>query len=167
MFPKNWKTITAKTSIYWYIGFRFYDPSQRTKYPKGKQVLIKGMNDTYVLSERRKKTQDLLKELHYMLTEEGYNPISKNIIQPVNESNIVTEVKPTTPFIQALQFSLTKQRWTHKVILDAESILRYTEEAVRRLKYTKVSYICFFISSFYGINGYAIQSQYPVFQLPA
>ena len=30
-----------------------------------------------------------------MLTEEGYNPIPKNIIQPVNENNIITEVKPT------------------------------------------------------------------------
>jgi hypothetical protein len=75
-------------------------------YPKGKQVLIKGMNDIYVLSERRKKTHDLLNELHHMLIEEGYNPISKNIVQPVNESNIVTEVNPTTPFIHALKYSL-------------------------------------------------------------
>ena len=43
------------------------------------------MNDTYVLSERRKKTRDLLTELHYMPTEEGYDTISKNVIQPLNQ----------------------------------------------------------------------------------
>jgi hypothetical protein len=42
-----------------------------------------------------------------------------------------------------VKYSLTKQRWSHKVIPDAESILRYTEEAITRLKFQHVSIAVF------------------------
>src|SRR5664279_4811998 len=84
VYPKNWKTVAAKTNIRWTITYRFYDPAFMHKYPKGKQVQVKGMNGTTVLRDRRKQTQDLLDELMSILKVEGYNPISKSVKTALN-----------------------------------------------------------------------------------
>jgi len=139
VYPKNWKTVAAKTNIRWTITYRFYDPAFRHQYPKGKQVQVKGMNGTTVLRDRRKQTQDLLDELTSILKVEGYNPIIANYVPSAGSSaENITELKSYTPFIDALQFALSKKRWTHKVKIDANSILKYTEAAARKLKYQHI-----------------------------
>src|SRR5665647_2239132 len=139
VYPKNWKTVSANTNIRWTITYRFYDPVYKDQYPKGKQVQVKGMNGTSVLKDRRKQTQDLLDELMSILKVEGYNPIIANFVPVANTSEkTIPELKSSTPFIDALQFALLKKRWTHKVKIDATSILNYTEEAARKLKYQNI-----------------------------
>ena len=40
VYPKNWKSQRAKTSLNWYISYRFYQPGS-----KAKQVILKKMNE--------------------------------------------------------------------------------------------------------------------------
>lgn len=118
---------------------RFYDPLHKEKYPNGKQVMIKGMNDTKVLSDRRKRTQAIISEMLNLLQVEGYNPITEKMVPEPIETNGLSDVTTHTPFIQALQqFALTKKRWTNKVSIDAKSILKYTELATIKLNYQGV-----------------------------
>jgi hypothetical protein len=42
--PANWESPKASIRKNWYIQYRFYDPVQTIKYPKGKLRIIKGMN---------------------------------------------------------------------------------------------------------------------------
>lgn len=138
VYPKNWKTSKASTKIKWFIAFRFYDPNYLSEYPKGKQVHIKGMNSTTVLSERRKITQNIYDELMRMLTLEGYNPITRDAIQMIEELDEITTVSQHTPFVKALQFALSKRRISQKVFIDENSILKYTTLAATALNYANV-----------------------------
>jgi len=138
VFPKNWKTVKASTKVCWYIAFRFYDPNYTFEYPKGKQVHIKRMNSTTVLSERRKITQDIYDELLQMLTVEGYNPITRDAIPIAGEQDQVNTATPHTPFVKALQFALSKRRVSRKVYIDENSILKYTILAAGVLNYSNI-----------------------------
>ncbi|HEX8316482.1 MAG TPA: hypothetical protein VF609_15880 [Flavisolibacter sp.] len=39
--PANWETGKASLKKNWFIYYRFYDPSVKDKYPKGKLRIIK------------------------------------------------------------------------------------------------------------------------------
>ncbi|SEB52569.1 hypothetical protein SAMN04489761_1216 [Tenacibaculum sp. MAR_2009_124] len=59
--PKSWKTgnkILLQRD--WIIHFYFKDPNFLRKYPSGKQVRIKGMNEFKTLGERCEATQFLI-----------------------------------------------------------------------------------------------------------
>ena len=58
VFPKNWKSKSAKTSIDWHIVYRFYD----SRFSKPKQVMVQRMNHFKSLPERQKATEKILEE---------------------------------------------------------------------------------------------------------
>jgi hypothetical protein len=59
--PKNWKQLGASLKKDWYISYRFYDPQQKNKYPKGKFRVVKGMNSFTNLEEGRTATKEIIK----------------------------------------------------------------------------------------------------------
>jgi integrase len=67
--PSNWYTKSAKTTVDWYISYRFYDPNLAST----KQVKVRRMNTFKVLQERQKETQKLLREELEKL-QAGFNP---------------------------------------------------------------------------------------------
>lgn len=70
--PSNWHTKSAKTTIDWFIAYRFYDPD----YPTPKQVKIKKMNSFRVLEERQAETRRLIQgEIEKL--KGGLNPFTK------------------------------------------------------------------------------------------
>jgi len=73
-----------------------------------------------------------------ILKVEGYNPIIANYLLVANTGGESVRIKIIYTFIDALQFALSKKRRTHKVKIDATSILKYTEEAARKLKYQHI-----------------------------
>jgi hypothetical protein len=73
--PKNWKQITASIKKEWYISYRFYDPAQKEKYPKGKLRIVKGMNGFNTLEARRRATQEIIK-IESDIESDGFNAIT-------------------------------------------------------------------------------------------
>lgn len=96
--PADWQNCRSITRD-WQIYYRVYDKAFMDKYPKGKLIVIKGMNKYKDLKQRRAFTQDLindeLKDLHA-----GYNPISGQ--EPTIEFVAPDEVNKKTSFIEAL-----------------------------------------------------------------
>ncbi len=76
--PENWET-TNKITCDWYISYRFYDPTHKDKFPKGRQVFVKGMNDCSSAKERREITKVFIKDELDKLMNHGYNPITKTL----------------------------------------------------------------------------------------
>jgi hypothetical protein len=73
--PNNWETAKASLKKKWYIYYRFYDPSYKDRYPKGKLRIIKGMNEAKTLEERREITCALMDMELRELKKMGYHPI--------------------------------------------------------------------------------------------
>ena len=78
--PKDWQTKKAKIKQDWFIGYRFYD----SRYPKPKQIMLKGMNAFKKLSERQEETRKLLEKEQEAL-KNGFNPFNKKNA-PINDS---------------------------------------------------------------------------------
>lgn len=126
VFPKNWKLKDADMGIDWYVHYRFYDPSQKDKYPKGKPVIIKdGINRLKTLKERRDKIRDILRVERDLLQNDGINPITRKDITDT-ELNRLSE---STGFIRALEIALKEKQCNRKTKLDIDSMLRYFTQA--------------------------------------
>jgi integrase len=97
--PSTWARLNASIKKDWRIWYRFYDPAHKAKYPKGKMVSIKGMNEYKTLASRQSVTKALLEE-ELSLLQTGYNPHVDKIVAPNLETFIVA---PTTYLLAALQ----------------------------------------------------------------
>jgi hypothetical protein len=69
--PLNWHTKSAKTTINWYIAYRFYDP----QFALPKQVKIRKMN-YYKSSQERQAETTILLEQEIEKLKDGYNPLN-------------------------------------------------------------------------------------------
>src|SRR5579863_9348596 len=89
--PANWNQQGASLKFDWYIQYRFYDPSLKPgdKHSKGKQCVIKGMNEFKSLADRRQITKDLLANEMNLLQVRGYNPITKMFAVQIQEFDIL------------------------------------------------------------------------------
>ena len=117
--PKNWKTTKASSKQDWYIMYRFYDPLSRERYPKGKQIQIKGMNSFKELKKRQEATQIILEYELSRLDKDGFNPIS-GIITSNTPNDIISS---NTPFLKALDDSFKRLKADCTTISDIRSIL--------------------------------------------
>jgi hypothetical protein len=100
--PKNWNEAGASVQIDWYIHYRFCDPEFQKQYPKGKQFIVRGMNEFKTLTERRNATKSILIDEQNLL-QSGYNPITKKYAPEITGDCIV---KRSTPFVAALNAAL-------------------------------------------------------------
>ena len=135
--PENWKTSKAKLSDTWYFECRFIDPNHQERHPKGKVIRIKGgINKCKNLSERKVIMRDLIAEME-QLFKDGYNPITENIVkvpEPVIAMDTpIKEVVPSTPFIKALRFALTKSQNVKETKDDIRSALNTLETSATSL----------------------------------
>lgn len=106
----------------------------KAKFPKGKLVVIKGMNRLKTPPERRAETQALIKrELDRLHA--GYNPIHGLDKEP---SNVIREINPFTPFIQALQEVRERVKGSPSTHRDLRSIMRFVTDAASPLQYTNL-----------------------------
>ena len=79
--------------------------------------------------------------------ENGYNPfdntgaVTINIARVVveEEPEVITQVIPSTPFIKAFRFSLTRSSDVKETLKDTESALRNFEATAKRLHFNKIS----------------------------
>ena len=79
--------------------------------------------------------------------ENGYNPfdntgaVTINIARVVveEEPEVITQVIPSTPFIKAFKFSLTRSSNVKETVKDTESVLRKLDAAAERLHFNELS----------------------------
>jgi site-specific recombinase XerC len=129
--PSNWESPKAPLKKNWYIYYRYYDPMEKAKYPKGKLRIIKGMNEAKTVSER----QEIVKALIHLELGElktlGFNPILEKHVAPLNTLH---SINPDTPLIQALQGALSKAKFGERTYADIKSVLKYLEKAALLLR---------------------------------
>ena len=132
VFPKNWKT-GGKTLLKknWRIQYWFRDPEHEKSYPRGKLVIVKGMNKYKTLSERRAATEELLELELYILKEKGFNPITKKY-NGKNE-DIEPEISPKALFAEAVETAFNKLDVLPKTKKDVEGIKNKFVEAVKSM----------------------------------
>jgi integrase len=97
--PKNWQTNKNAVKKNWFIYYRFYDPVFRSKsiYPKGKLVVVKGMNHLDDSDLRIAKTKELI--------EAELNKLKNiNINIPARQVNqiVIDEIDSSTCFNEAI-----------------------------------------------------------------
>ncbi|RYE32379.1 MAG: hypothetical protein EOP48_31075, partial [Sphingobacteriales bacterium] len=138
--PSNWESPKASLKKNWYIYYRFYDPSEKEKYPKGKLRIIKGMNEAKTVGERQEIVRALIHLELGELKTMGFNPILERHITPLDQLH---SINPDTPLLQALQGALTKASFNERTYADIKSVLKYVEKAalLLRLDYLPVKEI--------------------------
>jgi integrase len=124
--PANWESPKASVKKNWFIYYRFYDPTEKKQYPKGKLRVVKGMNGCKTLIDRQKLTRELILLELNELQKLGYNPISEVHETPIDASSVIL---PDTPFIMAMRQTFEKGGYTGQTLLDIRSILKYSEKA--------------------------------------
>lgn len=132
--PQNWDKSGASIKKDWYIYYRFHDPLFKAKYPDGKLVMVKGMNEYKTLAERRAVTKDLLKNELYNLQELDFNPITRHIREHEQPDYTEYVIDPATPLNTALLAAsglMKLARETHK---DIRSVLKYFCQASDQLR---------------------------------
>jgi integrase len=128
VFPKNWKTKKASTSINWRITYRFYDP----KFDKPKMIVVKGMNDQKDLLGRQEATTAILKNELYDLQELDYNPITGYQKEEKNEPAAI--LYPEMPLMQALKKAVELMNVEKKLKYDLDGVLKYFGMAAAEVK---------------------------------
>ncbi len=132
--PKNWKQIGASVKNPWCISYRFYDPEFKDLYRKGMLRIVKGMNDEKSLEARRQSTKENI-EIELGVLQRGFNPIRAKLKLPaIQSTKTFSEIDPTTPILQALQFALTKISIEEGTRGDMTSMLKYFTQATNELK---------------------------------
>jgi len=134
--PSNWSTPKASVKKKWYIYYRFYDPSERALYPKGKLRIIKGMNGSKILEERQQLVQALIDLELSELKNQGFNPIIEKHVAPLLSFHLIS---PETPFTIALGEAFKKGAYKGRTLTDIRSVLKYLVKAATMLRF---DYVC-------------------------
>jgi integrase len=125
--PSNWKTVAATTASNWYIQYRFFDPLHA---PKGKQYILKGMNEYRTTSERRDATERLLSD-YTALLKQGFNPITEKW----NIAESSGEIEAYTPLTHALQIAAKKVPVDENTKPDIKWMMNYVPLAIEALEW--------------------------------
>jgi site-specific recombinase XerC len=110
----------------WYFTYRFYDP----RYPKPKQVMLKGMNQFKSLLARQEATKKSMAEELDRLVKEAYNPFSKATKEHLKAGLLSTR----TPFVEALRMANEKVSVSDITKRDLSYLIVLIERAVKASK---------------------------------
>ena len=115
VYPKNWQSKNAKVKNDWYIMYRFYDP----RYPKPRQVMVKGMNQFKRLSERQEATKKSLTVELDKLVKGELNPFNR----ASNNTVGFTFLKRESPILEALKLANQKITVSARTQIDLKYLL--------------------------------------------
>jgi integrase len=128
--PSNWHTKSAKTTINWFILYRFYDPN----YPSPKQIMVKRMNCFKVLHERQEATRKLLQQELEKL-KGGFSPFGKLQQKKYQEANkkIGLDDGKELLFVAGLKYALANVAVSKRTKEDLEYTVELAEKAITKL----------------------------------
>jgi len=138
--PDDWKTTKAKSSLAknWYVQCNFYDPAFSEKYPNGFPFRRK-LNKLKTLDARRSGAELLLSEIPKLLSDMGYNPITKTfaVVEEIPaEPEVIlehSEMLPETPFMKALELAKQSKKLADSTASDIHYMLERIRIAVKAL----------------------------------
>lgn len=122
VYPKNWQSKTAKITLDWYITYRFYDP----RFPKPKQVMVKGMNQFKSLSERQEATKKALADELEKLVNGDLNPFAR--ISETKAGN--ADLRRESLILEALKLANKKVAVSARTQQDLKYVLIHLERAI-------------------------------------
>lgn len=132
VFPKNYLSGGPKLlQLEWRIAYYFRDPLHQDKYPKGKYIIIKGMNQFKTLAERRDAVKLLMAQELDLLQEQGWNPITKTFAPT---ATFYDDISAFTPLVEALEFAKEKLTVSEQCRRDLKSVIKHTKLAATRLR---------------------------------
>lgn len=132
VYPFNWEESRVSTKDDWYIQFYFYDPE---KYPKGKLVIKKGMNEFKSVLDRRTATRTVIAYWEELM-DRGYDPITGkfNIIESIERSP--GDILPNDSLQQALDIAFNKlKKIKGDTRTNIKSMLKYFMRSAKDLKF--------------------------------
>jgi integrase len=135
VYPKNWKTGGKELLLFdWRVHYYFRDERFREKYPKGKYIVVKGMNAYHTLEERRLATRTLIEDSIILHRDMGYNAITGIYYkEPEIENDYI--IPPTMPVIQAFKKALERAEYEQATKTDMKNSLEYIYKSIRGLGY--------------------------------
>ena len=138
--PKNWKTTKADVKSVWYADCRFYDPNHAILFPKGKIIRIKGgINRLTNLQAKQLTLRTAIKEMDEKL-DKGYNPFNEHrLLDDEQDDTPLKTVLPTTNFLKAFNFALSKSDKVKESKADAGSVLKSLTAAATTLGFSTMS----------------------------
>jgi integrase len=131
--PGNWKTAKAELNKPWYYYYRFYDDKYKDTFPKGKLVLIRGMNRAHDLKQRQQLTRLLIERELSALKGEGFHPIENTFIAPKKDGMI----DGNTFLPAALEAAVKRLRITKDTMKNYTAVLKKINPAIDDLGLTK------------------------------
>lgn len=129
--PANWNKSKASIKKHWFIHYRFYDPQQAVRYPKGKLRIIKGMNEFHTVVERQEAVKALIETELNELKSLGFNPITERHELPASSALLIT---PETPFIEALHKALDVGGYVGRTRSDLKGVISHINTAATQLR---------------------------------
>lgn len=132
--PINWESTKASTEKDWYLYYRFYDPQFKkdSLLKKGKLVIVKGMNNYKILSERQQKTKEIIEAEYNKLKNKGYNPITGKSLET---NSFEININPNTPFLIALGIAKNQFAGASSTKSDIKVMLGQLKTAATQLGY--------------------------------
>lgn len=121
--PKNWQSKNAKVNVDWYIIYRFYD----LRFPKPKQVMVKGMNQFKSLPERQKATKKYLVNELDKLVKGELNPFNRASSTKAGSVDLLRE----SPILEALKLANQNVTVSTRTQTDLKYLLIHLEKAIK------------------------------------
>lgn len=131
VYPLTWSRLNSSIKKDWYIHYRFYDPTFKEKYPEGCLKIVKGMNCFKDLADRQAATKSLLENELTLLKERGYNPITRQMEEPIEVQYLI---HPDAPMIEAMSASAKRLILESETKKDLRSVMKYFTEAAAQLR---------------------------------
>ncbi|SDR74631.1 Phage integrase family protein [Maribacter dokdonensis] len=130
--PSNYKSGGKRLLLKpWFIQYRFKDPAFADEYPDGKFIVVKGMNKFKTLAERRQATDAILENEIYMLTVEGFNPITKTFNgSDLNNDNGVI-IDEHSLFVESVEYAVENLEIAKKTADDLNRVMAFFTDAIR------------------------------------
>ncbi|WP_346318162.1 hypothetical protein [Chitinophaga sp. YIM B06452] len=130
--PQNWNTQKASVRKQWHIWYRFHDPAFSERFPKGKLVILKGMNHLQVLQLRQDLTRELITEELRRVDQNNYNPIAGTFM--INPESQDLEISPYTGLVEAMEWGAANIDVSPSTKDDIKSVVKYCKAAAVSLK---------------------------------
>ena len=135
--PANYNTKNAKVDKDWRVQYYFFDPNFNEQFPKGRLTIVKGSINQYKTAQERKIAAKIVyDEIMFMLLYNGYNPITKECVKPINNE---FGIEPTTPFIKALYSAIDLCKVDKSTINDLKCTIKAIEQAARELYFSNIA----------------------------
>src|SRR5436190_9434491 len=159
--PKNWQTNKNAVKKNWFIYYRFYDPAFKSKsiYPKGKLVVLKGMNHLADSDLRIAKTKQLMEaELNRLKNINLNSPaqqIGKGVIDEIDSSTCFNEaITIAEKRIIGAPSTKSDLKWIIRMIKNSADKLCFSQQPISSISRKHIKHMLLLIDTSMGESAH-------------